>query len=37
LSIEKPTETINENCTENWINEFVDRYLIFEKMESASR
>jgi PD-(D/E)XK nuclease superfamily len=37
LTIEKLTETIKENCSENWINEFEDRYLKFGKIENASR
>lgn len=37
LTIEKLTETIKENCSGNWINEFEDRYLKFEKIKIASR
>jgi len=36
LTIEKLTETIKENCKENWINEFEERYLKFEKIRNAS-
>lgn len=34
LTIEKLTETIKEYCTDNWIYEFENRYLSFEKLKS---
>jgi len=37
LTIEKLTETIKKYCNEDWINEFENRYLNFDKIEKASR
>ena len=37
LTIERLTEIIKKYCTENWIIEFEDRYLKFDKIEKARR
>ena len=37
LTIEMLTETIKKFCNEDWINEFENRYLKFDKIEKASR
>jgi len=36
ITIEKLTETIKTFCKENWINEFENRYLKFDKIDNAS-